>query len=187
MGRVEQAQRTRAALMLAAADEFEKRGFAATSLTDVSDRLGLVRATVHFHFATKKSLAEALITHLSDSWTEIATRVGPDVPAGGPAWLRWACDQVAHGYATDRRQRAGLRLSIEHGLRPSAASLTHLWVERVAATLAPAGQQDRAAMLVQTFGGVLLTLPMDPERARTVVAAYWEIFGAALEDGPHTG
>lgn len=176
MGRAEQAERTRAALLLAAAAEFEQRGFAATSLTDVSDRLGLVRATVHFHFATKRLLAEALVDHLARAWQEIRTAMGPQVPAGGLERLRWDSEQVVAGYLDDPRQRAGLRLAIEPELTASSA-LVEPWVAHVAELLTPLGRPESAVVLVHGFAGVLVstrgaTAAGEAERS---VAEFWRL------------
>lgn len=181
VGRAEQAERTRAALLLAAAAEFEQRGFAATSLTDVSDRLGLVRATVHFHFATKKLLAEALVDHLAQAWQEIRADRGSQVPGGGLQRLRWDSEQVVAGYLGDPRQRAGLRLAIEPELA-ATRGLAGQWVAHVAELLTPLDRQESAALLVHGFAGVLVSIRRDvtPEEAREIVVEFWNLVEPGL-------
>ncbi|WP_344803703.1 TetR family transcriptional regulator [Microlunatus ginsengisoli] len=189
MGRAEQAERTRAALLLAAAAEFEQRGFAATSLTDVSDRLGLVRATVHFHFATKKALAQALVAHLDQVWHQIRDRSADEVGRAGSndeagvglARLRWESEQVLDGYRTDARQRAGLRLAIEPELAAETPDLAADWVRHVGELLAPAGRSGAAPMIVQTFAGVVIFSARETEIAtREIAQRYWAGLAAAV-------
>ncbi len=67
MKRAEQRAQTRQALLEAASLEFEANGYAATVLSDISDRLGMTKGTVYFHFPTKALLAKAV----SATWTEM--------------------------------------------------------------------------------------------------------------------
>lgn len=55
------AERTRAAILAAAEDQFAKRGFVATRLEDVAAAVGLKRATLFYHFRDKQSLYDAVV------------------------------------------------------------------------------------------------------------------------------
>lgn len=109
MTRSERRTRTRDALMTAAAEEFESRGFASTSLADVAAKLGLVRATVHFHFSTKQDLAKAIVAEFTDSWAALMNEARGR-PGGALRGLMWVSHELADRHSTDVRLRAGLRL-----------------------------------------------------------------------------
>lgn len=70
MKRAEQRAQTRQALLEAASLEFEANGYAATVLSDISDRLGMTKGTVYFHFPTKALLAQAVTENWSVMWEE---------------------------------------------------------------------------------------------------------------------
>ncbi|AWR87770.1 transcriptional regulator, TetR family [Meiothermus taiwanensis WR-220] len=52
---------TRQALLQSARKAFAERGYAATSLEDLARTLGLTKAAVYHHFASKRELLEALL------------------------------------------------------------------------------------------------------------------------------
>lgn len=52
---------TRQALLQKARKAFAERGYAATSLEDLARTLGLTKAAVYHHFASKRALLEALL------------------------------------------------------------------------------------------------------------------------------
>jgi len=60
MVKQERAARTRRALIRSAAEVFDQEGFAAASLTAISSRAGVSNGALHFHFASKGSLANAV-------------------------------------------------------------------------------------------------------------------------------
>ena len=55
------AERTRAAILVAAERLFARRGFAATRLEDVADAVGVKRAALFYHFRDKQLLYDAVI------------------------------------------------------------------------------------------------------------------------------
>ncbi|MFF2412468.1 ScbR family autoregulator-binding transcription factor [Streptomyces sp. NPDC058092] len=60
MNRQGRAVRTRHALIRAAAEVFAEEGFPRASLRAISDRAGVSSGALHFHFAHKRQLAEAV-------------------------------------------------------------------------------------------------------------------------------
>lgn len=60
--RSEQAARTRQSVLDAARRLFFARGYAATSLQDIADDLGITKANVYYYFRTKDSLMTELLT-----------------------------------------------------------------------------------------------------------------------------
>ncbi|WP_169799924.1 TetR/AcrR family transcriptional regulator [Herbiconiux solani] len=61
MTRAEQAARTRQAVLDAARALFAERGFAATSLQDIADAMGVRKANVYYYFPTKAAILDALL------------------------------------------------------------------------------------------------------------------------------
>lgn len=66
MRRTAQLERTRQALLQAAAEEFAANGYNATRLQDVCTRIGMTKGAVTFHYPTKAQLARAV----GEAWTE---------------------------------------------------------------------------------------------------------------------
>jgi TetR/AcrR family transcriptional regulator len=89
------AERTRAAILEAAEQEFARRGFVATRLEDVAAAVNLKRAALFYHFRDKQSLYEAVVSNafgtltarlaevLSASELPITTRM----ERGAEAWV----------------------------------------------------------------------------------------------------
>ncbi|MEV7415231.1 ScbR family autoregulator-binding transcription factor [Streptomyces sp. NPDC089919] len=57
----ERAERTRAAVMKAAAEVFGENGFAGTSVQKIADRAGVTLGAVYFHFRNKEELARGIV------------------------------------------------------------------------------------------------------------------------------
>jgi TetR/AcrR family transcriptional regulator len=54
-------ERTRAAILSAAEDVFAERGYAATRLEDVAERVGIRRASIFYYFSDKPTLYDAVL------------------------------------------------------------------------------------------------------------------------------
>ncbi|WP_394255429.1 TetR family transcriptional regulator [Pseudoclavibacter helvolus] len=67
MRRTQQIERTRRALLQAAAVEFAAHGYTATTVHRVSDRIGMTEGAVTFHYPTKGQLARVV----GEAWTEM--------------------------------------------------------------------------------------------------------------------
>lgn len=72
------AERTRAAILAAAEQEFARRGFVATRLEDVAAAVHLKRATLFYHFKDKQSLYEAVVSDAFGALTARLTEVFED-------------------------------------------------------------------------------------------------------------
>jgi AcrR family transcriptional regulator len=80
--RDEQAARTRARILEAAADLFVEHGYGLTTMKNIADRAGVARDTVHAVYGSKARVLTALIDHRlvpDDSVTNITQR--PDAQA----------------------------------------------------------------------------------------------------------
>ncbi|WP_159062215.1 TetR family transcriptional regulator, partial [Streptomyces caniscabiei] len=60
MAKQERAVRTRENLIRSAAEVFDREGYAVASITTISARAGVSNGALHFHFASKAALAEAV-------------------------------------------------------------------------------------------------------------------------------
>lgn len=52
---------TRERLLVVAAELFAERGYAGTSIRDISDRLGVTKAALYYHFTSKSEILHALV------------------------------------------------------------------------------------------------------------------------------
>ncbi|AKZ53262.1 TetR-family transcriptional regulator [Streptomyces ambofaciens ATCC 23877] len=153
MVRQERAVRTREALIRSAAEVFHHEGFTAASLTLISSRAGVSNGALHFHFASKAVLADA-VEHAAAGVLQTITGPGPGPGPGsghgsgsgrGPGSgagaggrrdtstlqrLVDATHELARRLQQDVVLRAGFELSGEAG-RPARTDLRlrwHTWV-----------------------------------------------------------
>lgn len=63
--RAEQKARRPAQILDAAFEEFVERGYVATRVEDIADRVGVTKGTIYVYFETKEQLFEAMIRHIS--------------------------------------------------------------------------------------------------------------------------
>jgi AcrR family transcriptional regulator len=160
VSRQERAERTRTAILDAAAEVIEERGFAGASLSDILMRAGVTKGALYFHFSSKDELAHALITEqfrVEQPFTDLK-KVGLQTAID-------LCHGMAHGLLTDVRVRASVRLVVETGSfsSPTPEAYTR-WIEVVAQYLAAAKERgdlrqeldpDRVAhWVVATFLGI---------------------------------
>ncbi|MFF7448021.1 MULTISPECIES: ScbR family autoregulator-binding transcription factor [unclassified Streptomyces] len=61
MARQLRAEQTRAAIIAAAAELFDRRGYESTSLSDIVDHAQVTKGALYFHFAAKQDLAHAIV------------------------------------------------------------------------------------------------------------------------------
>jgi AcrR family transcriptional regulator len=113
--RIAKSAARRAAILVAALDEFSARGFAATRLDDVAKLAGVAKGTIYLHFADKESLFQDLIRFkMGPVVGTLESVFAADLP------LRVIAEQaleifVREIYGTQRKQV--LRLIISEGPR----------------------------------------------------------------------
>lgn len=105
------AERTRARVLGAALALFTERGYAGTSMRDLADRLGMTKAALYYHFASKEALLRELVRPLIDGLNAcVATVEAGEVSSA--ALLRALVDlfadqrHVLHGVFYDPAARA---------------------------------------------------------------------------------
>jgi len=79
------AERTRAAILAAAEQQFARRGFVATRLEDVASAVDLKRAALFYHFRDKQSLYDAVV---ADAFGSLAARLEQAFSANNPIPVR---------------------------------------------------------------------------------------------------
>lgn len=60
------ADETRERILDVAVDLFIEQGYAGTSVRDISERLGMTKGSLYYHFASKEDVLNALVTPLMD-------------------------------------------------------------------------------------------------------------------------
>ncbi|MET0975589.1 MAG: ScbR family autoregulator-binding transcription factor [Leifsonia sp.] len=108
----ERARATRDRIMMAAADAFERIGFASTSLADIADIAGVTKGAVYFHFPSKDAVALAVIAaeHALASASASAIMAATECPLECAVMLS---ADLARRLQTDPIVRAGIRLTTE--------------------------------------------------------------------------
>jgi TetR/AcrR family transcriptional regulator len=84
------AEKTRAALLEAAESLFAERGFDATRLEDIAERVGIRRASIVYYFKDKRELYDAVLAEVVGGLYEVLSRDAPlseRIDAGISAWV----------------------------------------------------------------------------------------------------
>ncbi|MEJ2853866.1 MULTISPECIES: helix-turn-helix domain-containing protein [unclassified Saccharothrix] len=66
---------TRDELLAAAAEAFDRHGYARATIDDVCDRAGVTKGALYGHFSSKKALALAVLERRAREWTRIRERL----------------------------------------------------------------------------------------------------------------
>ncbi|MFJ2815954.1 ScbR family autoregulator-binding transcription factor [Streptomyces sp. NPDC091279] len=110
MARQLRAEQTRATIITAAADLFDRRGYESTSLSDIVDHAQVTKGALYFHFAAKEDLAHAIMEIQSRTLRDVVT----EMDARGHSSLE-ALIRITFGIARLSVEspipRAGLRLA----------------------------------------------------------------------------
>ncbi|MGW2821112.1 ScbR family autoregulator-binding transcription factor [Streptomyces sp. NPDC001443] len=75
MARQLRAEQTRATIIAAAADLFDRRGYESTSLSDIVEHAQVTKGALYFHFAAKEDLAHAILELQSQASRQVAGRI----------------------------------------------------------------------------------------------------------------
>ncbi|MBL1084262.1 TetR/AcrR family transcriptional regulator [Streptomyces actinomycinicus] len=110
MARQLRAEQTRATIITAAADLFDRQGYESTSLSDIVAHAKVTKGALYFHFAAKEDLAHAIL----ELQARAAQRLVADVEGRGCSSLE-SLMRTTFGIARlaveDPVPRAGLRLA----------------------------------------------------------------------------
>jgi AcrR family transcriptional regulator len=139
------AETTRRFLLEAAAQLFDERGYAATSISDISALSGRTSGAIYFHFANKEKLALAVVEAHFATWPAL---VGSVRSAPGPALekLVGLSFTVARAFRDDVVVRAGSRLWMERKAIDEPLPTPFVgWIDTVTALLEEARAEGELA------------------------------------------
>jgi AcrR family transcriptional regulator len=126
LSRQDRAERTRNAILDAAAEAFEARGFAGTSLSDILARAGVTKGALYFHFASKEELAKELI---DEQWKiELPPLDNPTNPIQNVIDL---CHLFCIALCTNIRVRASSRLVTESNFERPYPQVYTRWLDMI--------------------------------------------------------
>ncbi len=99
MGRTKQEPRTAERILDVAERLVQTRGFNNFSYADIASELGITKASLHYHFAGKAELGQALLARYTQRFSEALGRIDeevPEAPGKLEAYARLYAD-VLHG------------------------------------------------------------------------------------------
>lgn len=105
----DRAIRTRERLLESAGEEFDKNGYLATRLADISARAGVTRGSLYFHFDSKADIAEALVIDKLETWIQYIPKRREEGFYGIELLMIFAHDLVV-GFRDDTCSRAAMRI-----------------------------------------------------------------------------
>ncbi|MFD6416164.1 ScbR family autoregulator-binding transcription factor [Streptomyces sp. NPDC060194] len=141
MVRQERAVRTRSALIESAAELFDRDGFEATSLSTISALAGVSNGALHFHFASKAALADAVGQEALRRLEWVVEQRAED----GLQVLIDATHALVRSLSFDVVLRAGFELGDVPGRVATGVSLRRRWQEWVEETLVRAEREGSLA------------------------------------------
>lgn len=110
MPRQERAERTRIAILDAAAAEFDEHGYEGARLDRIVERTGATKGAVYFHFRSKLDIATALVDESNGNWPAIVHEVAAS-GLRGLAAAEELTQRVAAVLGSDIRARAAMKLT----------------------------------------------------------------------------
>ncbi|WP_327287235.1 ScbR family autoregulator-binding transcription factor [Streptomyces sp. NBC_01198] len=192
----ERAEATRRYLVEAAAHLFEERGFAGTSISDISARSGRTSGAIYFHFTNKEKLALAVVEATLATWPALIARVRA---SSAPALdkLVSLSFTVARSFRDDVVVRAGSRLWMERkAIEAPVPTPFVAWIEtvtellrdaRAEGELSSAVEPETAALaVVYAFFGLHTVSDALDGRARIEerLRELWEVLLLAIQAAP---
>ncbi|OIK06196.1 ScbR family autoregulator-binding transcription factor [Streptomyces monashensis] len=129
MARQLRAEQTRATIITAAADLFDRQGYDSTSLSDIVAHAKVTKGALYFHFAAKDDLAQAIQELNAEAARRLVTEVESRGYSSLEALMR-ATFGIARLAVEDPVPRAALRLATaDIAVRPPAGHLFTEWLE----------------------------------------------------------
>lgn len=178
---------TRERLLDVAQDLIQKRGINAFSFQDLSEAVGIRKASVHHHFATKSDLIESLMKRFLRQFEEMIRKVVTS-KANGRTKLKRYCNlfhETLNEGNNDKGCFCGMLMaevmSVEKGVQGQIQQFIRKNVDVVEAILSegvedgtlalPSGSKSAALVVLSTLEGALLIARCDqgPTQFSTVV------------------
>ncbi len=165
---------TRSQILDVAERLVQERGFNGFSYGDVANELGITRAALHYHFASKAELGDALIERYAERFFDALERVDADLP-DAPEKLRAYAQLYGDVFRDDRMCLCGM-LAADYATLPDPMrdrvvrffDENEVWLARVL-------QDGRSAATIRFDGSPRVV-------ARTLIAG---LEGAMLVSRPY--
>lgn len=109
------AQRTRQAVLAAAAESFAQLGYPATTTADIAARAGVTKGAMYFHFPTKEGLAVTIVEDFYRRWPPLVERIRAESATALDA-IAAVLQAVAEQFRNEVSVRAAVRLQAERAL-----------------------------------------------------------------------
>lgn len=164
MPKQERAERTRAAILAAAAAEFDEHGYEGARLERIVERTGATKGAVYFHFRSKLDLARALVEEKYENWPSLISEV-TESGLRGLAAATEITKRVGAVFVENVRVRAAMKLS-QTVLPPEADQNPYdRWIDLIAVFVAQAVEdgdlpgadpRELATVAVQGFFGAYM-------------------------------
>ncbi|QXC46612.1 TetR/AcrR family transcriptional regulator (plasmid) [Rhodococcus qingshengii] len=131
------AHKTRAAILTAAAHQFDVLGYAETTISTIIATGELTKGSIYFHFSSKEAIAK----HLIDDWTRtlLETITASDTRTSTPEQIRCVFSEIARNVAGNTHLRAGMKLTLEASI--DNAAFTY-WIREIDALIQTAITAD---------------------------------------------
>ncbi len=181
-------------ILVAAAEEFDRVGYAATSIAAVARRAAVAQGTLHFHFPTKLALALGVIDEQNARTFAVVSHTDPSPTAA----LIGASKGIADLLRGDPVVRAGIRLSLERGeFAGATSSFYEQWIGGIVDVFRLAigsGElrtdltaEELGGSVVPYFTGVQLVAEVRSGRADLdrAVAVMWRVVVQAIAAPAH--
>ncbi len=110
MAKQQRAERSRRAILDAAAGEFDQHGYEGARLDRIVEQSGLTKGAMYFHFSSKRELAVALIEEKYANWPAVIAEVSGS-GLRGVAAVSALTHRVAAVFIGDVRVRAAMKLT----------------------------------------------------------------------------
>ncbi|MGW4024070.1 ScbR family autoregulator-binding transcription factor [Streptomyces sp. NPDC005009] len=157
MVKQERAERTRQALVRAAAEVFAEDGFFLASLSSISKKAGVSNGALHFHFVSKQDLARAV----EEEAVAVVRTITAPPRSGGPDPLQRLID-ATHALMDQLDQdvmvRAGFELGNGSSRREGAVDLRGCWQDWVEGVLEDARREGVLAEDVSPAGASITVM-----------------------------
>ncbi|AOR31455.1 TetR family transcriptional regulator [Streptomyces fodineus] len=129
MARQLRAEQTRATIITAAADLFDRHGYESTSLSDIVAHAKVTKGALYFHFAAKEDLAQAILELNAKAGRQLVAEVESRGCSSLEALMRTTFG-VARLAVEDPVPRAALRLATaDIAIRPPLRHPFAVWLE----------------------------------------------------------
>lgn len=184
MVKQERAARTRRSLIQAAAEVFAEHGFVPASLGAISKRAGVSNGALHFHFANKNMLAEAVETEAIEAVRRLTAAAGAR-QANSLQCVVDATHDLTRSLLQDAVVRGGFELAndIQRRAKSPLRAEWRQWVEdslraaqRGGALAEGVSPAEAARVIVAATVGLEVLGGADPTwLARQNVTRFWEM------------